>query len=110
LLKMNPKTAIKISNRNIERISNIAQILEKQKFFLFRAKKIRDRISQKSREANLTLAGKRISIPNSEKSEHKPQAHWAAINAERKKIAENGKSWNPEHIYNQARTFFQKNL
>jgi hypothetical protein len=63
-----------------------------------------------AREANLILAGKRISISNSKNPEQKPQTHWAAINAEREKIAENGKSWNTEHIYNQARTFFQKNL
>ena len=48
--------------------------------------------------SNLTLAGKRITIPNSENLEQKPQTHWAAINAAHKKISENGKSWNPERV------------
>jgi hypothetical protein len=88
-------------------IFSISQLQEKQKFFLFRAKQSRDRISLKiAREANLTLAGKRISISNSENGEQKSQTHWAAINAANEKTAENGKSWNPEHIYNCARTFF----
>jgi hypothetical protein len=79
--------------------------------FCFGQSKFRDRISLKiAREANLTLAEKRITISNSKNPERKPQTHWAAINAAYEKIAENGKSWNPEHIYDCARTFFQNSV
>jgi hypothetical protein len=82
-----------------------------QKFFLFwQSKYTRQNLFKIAREANLTLAGKRITIPNSENLEQKPQTHWAAINAAHKKISENGKSWNPEHIYDCARTFFQNSV
>jgi len=60
--------------------------------------------------SNLTLSGKKVSISNSENSEEKPQTHWAAINAAHNLSPKIPLCLKTVRIYNEARTFFQKNL
>jgi DNA invertase Pin-like site-specific DNA recombinase len=82
---------------NLEKIARESNFLEKK----VAAKEIFG--------SNLALAGKRISISNSENPERKPQTHWAAINAAHNSDTKIPKSLKIAQIYNRARTFFQKN-
>ena len=90
LLKLNPKTAIKISNRIVERNFIIAKIL-------FWAKQI-----QKSQGiSNLRLAA-RFARGN-------PQNQWAALCAAHEMADQKLESQILEYIYDFARTYFIKN-
>jgi len=63
-----------------------------------------------AREVNLTLSAKKVFEPEPKNRKQKPQTHWAAIAAANEKIAENENCLKIAHIYNHARTFFQKNF
>jgi len=73
--------------------------------------KAKDRISLKiARETNLTLSAKKVLEQKPENPKQKPETHWAAINAAHKNAFEKPECLILVRIYNEARTFFQKNL
>jgi len=89
---------------------SISQAIKKQKFFLFLGKANLRQNFKIAREANLTLSAKKVFEPEPKNRKQKPQTPWAAINAAHKIASKKPESMIVVRIYNEARTFFQKNL